>query len=62
MWSRWYNLNDEDVLQLVDDYENRGLPLDNFILDSKPRVGSPAPSCLTRFAVDWHTKYAMVQA
>ncbi len=32
-WSRWYNMNDGDVAQLVEDYENRGLPLDCYILD-----------------------------
>jgi alpha-glucosidase (family GH31 glycosyl hydrolase) len=32
-WSRWYNMNDGDVLDLVKDYENRGLPLDCYILD-----------------------------
>ncbi len=31
MWSRWFNLNDQDVQDLVGDYENRGLPLDNFV-------------------------------
>jgi alpha-glucosidase (family GH31 glycosyl hydrolase) len=33
-WSRWFNMNDRDVNEIVNDYENRGLPLDNFILDS----------------------------
>lgn len=33
MWSRWYNMNDLDVWGIVDDYQSRGLPLDNFILD-----------------------------
>ncbi len=32
-WSRWYNMNDGDVNALVEDYENRGLPLDCYILD-----------------------------
>lgn len=32
-WSRWYNMNDADVNALVDDYENRGIPLDCYILD-----------------------------
>lgn len=33
MWSRWLNLNDNDVFQIVRDYQDRGIPLDNFILD-----------------------------
>ena len=32
-WSRWYNMNDRDVFDLVDDYSNRGIPLDCYILD-----------------------------
>jgi alpha-glucosidase (family GH31 glycosyl hydrolase) len=32
-WSRWYNMNDGDVNNLVEDYQNRGLPLDCYILD-----------------------------
>lgn len=33
MWSRWFNLNDQDVVDLVEAYESRALPLDAFILD-----------------------------
>ena len=32
-WSRWYNMNGLDVDNLVNDYENRALPLDCYILD-----------------------------
>ena len=33
MWSRWYNMDARDVLDLINDYESRGLPLDVHILD-----------------------------
>ena len=32
-WTRWANLDDHDVRQLVEDYETHALPMDVFILD-----------------------------
>ena len=32
-WSRWYDLNNYDVLKVVDDYNSRGIPLDVFVID-----------------------------
>jgi len=33
MWTRWYNLDNNDVLKIVEDYQSRLIPLDVFILD-----------------------------
>eukprot|EP00042_Codosiga_hollandica_P032126 m.200668 g.200668 ORF g.200668 m.200668 type:complete len:1028 (+) comp53818_c0_seq1:262-3345(+) len=32
-WTRWFNLNNYDVLKIVDDYKSRSIPLDVFVLD-----------------------------
>jgi len=32
-WSRWYNVDNWDVTQIVDEYRDRGIPLDVYILD-----------------------------
>mgnify|MGYP001074664330 FL=1 len=32
-WSRWFNYNGHDVHQVVQDYEDRSIPLDVYILD-----------------------------
>jgi len=32
-WSRWYDLNNYDTKQVVDDYESRSIPLDVFVID-----------------------------
>lgn len=32
-WSRWYNVDNWDVMQIVEAYRDRGLPLDVYILD-----------------------------
>ena len=32
-WTRWFNLDNLDVLQLVNDYQTRSIPLDVFVLD-----------------------------
>lgn len=32
-WSRWYNVDDWDVAQIVDQYRTRDLPLDVYVLD-----------------------------
>jgi len=33
IWSRWYNMDAQDVVALVNDYEVRGFPLDVHVLD-----------------------------
>ena len=32
-WTRWFNLDNLDVMQLVNDYKSRSIPLDVFVLD-----------------------------
>jgi alpha-glucosidase (family GH31 glycosyl hydrolase) len=32
-WSRWYDLNNMDVVKVADDYGSRSIPLDVFVLD-----------------------------
>ena len=32
-WTRWFNLDNADVLQIVEDYRSRSIPLDVFVLD-----------------------------
>jgi hypothetical protein len=32
-WSRWFDLNNYDVLKIVDDYDSRSIPLDVFVID-----------------------------
>jgi len=33
MWSRWYDINDYDSRQTIEDYQSHGLPLDVYIFD-----------------------------
>ena len=32
-WSRWYDLNNLDVVKVADDYASRSIPLDVFVID-----------------------------
>ena len=32
-WTRWYDLNNIDVIKVVEDYQSRSIPLDVFVLD-----------------------------
>jgi alpha-glucosidase (family GH31 glycosyl hydrolase) len=32
-WTRWFDLNNRDVIKVVDDYKSRQMPLDIFVLD-----------------------------
>jgi len=32
-WSRWYNLNNLDLIKVTEDYGNRAIPLDVFVID-----------------------------
>ena len=34
-WTRWFDLNNRDVIKVVDDYKSRSLPLDIFVSDNR---------------------------
>ena len=66
-WSRWYDVNNKDVLDIAEAYDSNRIPLDTFVIDMDVspalimsiEVDRASPSTLHTFhMLQWHTKDA----
>ena len=38
-WSRWFDVNNKDVLDIAEAYDSNRIPLDTFVIDMDVRIG-----------------------
>ncbi len=46
-WSRWFDVNNKDVLDIAEAYESNRIPLDVFVIDMDVRCLSKSPCLFT---------------
>jgi len=50
-WSRWFNINNQNVASIVDEYDSRRIPLDVFVIDSALTGARQGVWCCVRRAL-----------